>query len=142
MTNDNYSEMSNAELLDEINVLKIYPGKLLIYLSNHNRQLLEEIIKRTDFLGVDENIHARIYCIEHDVFERPTCSGLIDGNKCQSPTRWDRKAKCFKRFCCGKCAQNDVDVRLKRMKTNLKKYGCGCVFQSKEVKITIQKKME
>lgn len=78
MTKDNYSEMSNAELLDEINKLGIYQGKLNAYLKRHFPDLFNELVSRTHFLDnfYKDNtvpIPARLYCLKHNLKEQPRC---------------------------------------------------------------------
>lgn len=70
MTNTNYSEMTNQELVKNITDIKVHPGRLLKFLGNHNKELLDELVKRTIFLDKiyqDKNlkvpINARLYCL-------------------------------------------------------------------------------
>ena len=138
MTMDNYREMSNQELLDIVFGLKVYVGKLNRFLSNHMPDLLDEIMCRTKFLDSNENIHARLFCIKHNIDVHPSCQGISNGDKCHNHVKWNRKTKQFKQFCCSKCAQNDKNVKEKRLATNRLKYDCDNPSQSKQVKDKIQ----
>lgn len=78
MTKNNYIEMSNAELLDKINKLGIYQGKLNAYLKRHFPDLFNELVSRTHFLDdfyKDKTvpIPARLYCLKHNLKEQPRC---------------------------------------------------------------------
>ena len=47
MTNENYTTLSNKELIDYIELLNINPNKLSIVLKHHYSKIYSELIKRT-----------------------------------------------------------------------------------------------
>lgn len=50
MTNENYTKISNDELLNIIYEIKVSNKRLKLYLAHHNNSLYNEIISRTYFL--------------------------------------------------------------------------------------------
>lgn len=142
MTNKNYTQMSNEELLDEINSFGVYPSKIKIFISNHFPKLMDEIVSRTSFLDDNSSIHARLYCIKHNIQEHPVCTGNIDGVKCTNKVIWDAKRHSFRLFCSSKCAQNDEQVRQKCKDTCMSRFGCDNPSKNSDIKIKISQQWE
>ena len=97
--------MSNRELLDKIQELGIYQGKLNAYLRRHYPELFNELVSRTHFLDdfyKDKTVPmpARLYCIEHNLKEQPKCQHP----DCTNPVAWchDGSGK-FLLYCSAQC---------------------------------------
>lgn len=136
MTIDNYTQMSNQELIDEFNK---YKSKNCSHrqLNNKNPTLLNEIINRTLFLDVifknrkmNVPILARIYCLIHNIYKYPTCQN----ERCDNPVNWDRKKSEFFHHCSQKCSANDENVIKERQLTCLKIFGVSHPSKSNEIK--------
>jgi hypothetical protein len=88
------------------------------YLKKRNEELYDEILQKTSFLGEGEKLVARVYCLRNNITSQPLCP------ECKSNLDWDGKNKAeFKKFCCVKCASNSNEVKDKKKKTCVKKYG-------------------
>ena len=92
--------MSNEELRDIVLKFGKKPCYLPKYLKNHQKHLLDEIIKRTSFLEPNISVFARTYCLEHNLQEHPTCSRP----NCTNKVKWTAKTKSFMKYCCFDCA--------------------------------------
>jgi len=80
MTNSNYTYLSNQEMLEIIDNIKVYPNKLKKELKEKYPHIYEEILHRTSFLddqkyysGKHVPILARIYCLRHNIVEPIKC---------------------------------------------------------------------
>ena len=108
MTIDNYTSLSNEELVEQISNIKKVGRWLDNYLINNNPYLLNEIIRRTNFLDYEYKCTnkkvpfvARIYCLQKHINEVPKCKNpncLHD-----KPILWDYVDKRFRIYCCNKC---------------------------------------
>ena len=137
MANTNYTVMSNRDLLDEINKLGIYQGKLNAYLKKHFPNLFNELVSRTYFLDdfyKDKSvpIPTRLYCLEHDLKEQPKCQHP----DCNNPVKWNSNTNSFMLHCCNTHSKSDPKFWEKVKETNLKRYDvvhkmCLCEVQQK-----------
>ena len=137
MANTNYTVMSNHDLLDEINKLGIYQGKLNAYLKKHFPNLFNELVSRTYFLDdfyKDKSvpIPTRLYCLEHDLKEQPKCQHP----DCNNPVKWNSNTNSFMLHCCNTHSKSDPKFWEKVKETNLKRYDvvhkmCLCEVQQK-----------
>lgn len=119
MTNDNYTNLSNDELLGIVKSYGIDCGHLYKYLNNHNSNLLHEIIQRTKFLSFDISINARLYCIEYGLNSHPTCQC----NGCDNKVEWNKRTKTFLRYCSKNCAYDDEHHWDRIKSTCIEKWG-------------------
>ena len=117
MTNDNYTIMSNHELLTCLNNYKVTISHLLRVIKRRNPELLNELINRTKFLdeyysNLNESVPlpARLYCLEHDLESQPICKH--DG--CNVLVEWSRGYGKFRDFCCTQHSNSDESV-IKKM---------------------------
>ena len=142
MTNDNYTTMSNQDIVEITNPLNKNPSRFNIFLANHYPKLLGEIINRTFFL--DEHldrfkngkvpIQCRLYCLDKNITSFPVCSHP----ECTNQTRWDSSSVGFKKYCCVQCMNSD-SVHIENVKkSNLKNYGVTCSFQRDDVRAKIE----
>ena len=75
MTKENYTEMTNQELVEMVKGLNIHELKLNVMLRKHHIELFNEIVRRTSYLVGDfykNNVVpmlARLYCLDHDICE-------------------------------------------------------------------------
>ena len=115
--------MSNHELLDKIQGLGIYQGKLNAYLEKHFPELFNELVSRTHFLDdfyKDKSVPmpARLYCLEHDLKEQPRCQH----QECNNPTKWKTQGF-FGKYCSRRCMFSDEKHWNGIQETNIKRYG-------------------
>lgn len=75
MATNNYTTLSNVELLTIIKNTNVGIKQLQKYLKRHYPTLLAEIINRTNFLNKSSNITIteRLFCIEHNLKSIPKC---------------------------------------------------------------------
>ena len=119
MTNENYTNMSNEELLDEISKIKIPNNKIGNFVKRHYTQMYGEIVGRTCFLEDDISFMARLYCLEHGITSHPICHK----KDCSNPTKWNRETRQFRTYCCESCRSSDEDWQMKVENTNLTRHG-------------------
>ena len=129
--------MTNCVLLDEINKLGIYPGRLNAYLNKHHPNLFNELVSRTHFLDdfyKDKSIPipARLYCLEHNLNEQPKCQHP----DCNNPVKWNSNTNSFMLHCCNTHSKSDPKFWERVKQTNLKRYDvvhkmCLCEAQQK-----------
>ena len=145
MANENYTLMSNQELVYEANLIFGKSShKLPSTIKKHSPELLKEIEYRTQFLNEfyiqrrsNVPINARLYCLEHDLREHPKCPNPNCPN--HNPTvEWRHTLNAFAPHCSFTCGQIDLEVREKYQATCEQKYGVKNTFQSKEVKARIK----
>ena len=120
MTNCNYTQLSNKQLVDCIKSIDVdikhFTNK---YLYKHYPELISELVRRTNFLDDVNHINARLYCLINNLTQHPTCS--TPG--CSNKVVWNRHLNKFQEHCSCKCAQTDRNVRLKNEKTCEERYG-------------------
>ena len=136
MATNNYTTMSNIELLKFIKNLNIGIKQLQKYLKRHYPKLFIEIINRTNFLNKSLNITIteRLFCIEHNLKSRPKCKN----QNCVHQVKWDRKTQNYRTHCCGKCAQEDIEVKQKRETTLIQTIGVKSPLLLESTKKKIQ----
>ena len=143
MTNKNYTLMSNPELLDEVQSIDKKPVALQAYIQKSIPELWQEIHTRTEFLDKQLNgnisILTRIYCLNHNIIEVPTCKNP------NCPTHaivgWDKYHHKFREFCSAKCSANSESTRNKAKQTCQERFGADNAFQSDDIKLKIKQKM-
>lgn len=142
MSNCNYTQFSNEELLDAILNIKSNPITLHFNVKKEKPELYFEILNRTKFLDLSElkkpiNFRTRIYCIQHNLYEVPKCQR----QGCNNIVQWDKQHHQFKHHCSCKCSANDSYVNNKKKETNLTRYGSENPFQSELIKKKISDTM-
>ena len=135
MTKENYTNMSNEELLLEVGKTKTSINHLGRKVKSCNHALFDEILSRTSFL-VDIAIPftARLYCLEHNLAEQPKCK------MCNNPVEWYGKTNCFRTYCSGDCQYSDEDYWKKIHGTCMDRLGVENPFQSKLVQEQIKRR--
>ena len=136
MTNINYTLLSNDELLDEVASTSKKPVSLQAYLRKNSPELLDEIMRRTDFLDkqISDNISIlmRLYCIQNNIQSIPICKNP------NCPERhivgWNKVHHKFRDFCSIKCSRNSEITQEKYKQTCRRNWGVDNPFQSEEVK--------
>ena len=136
MATNNYTTMSNVELLTFIKNLNIGIKQLQKYLKRHYPTLFIEIKNRTNFLNEALNITIteRLFCIEHNLNSSPKCKN----QNCNHQVKWDRKTQKYRTHCCGKCAQEDIEVKQKRENTFIQTIGVKSPLLLESTKQKIQ----
>ena len=130
MTNDNYSELANQELVNVVEHIDVVPSKLFKILNNRHKYLLEEIIERTNFLTEsDSSIFARLFCLKNNLTEQPTCQT----NGCNNKVHWNKNKREFFHHCSNKCKNKDPIVQEKMQQTTMKHFGVKHSAQSQEI---------
>ena len=129
MTIENYTTLSNKELIDYIELLNINPNKLSIVLKHHYSKIYSELIKRTQFLEPDCSIFARLFCLKNNISSHPTCHNL----DCTNKVHWNKNKREFFHHCSNKCKNEDPEVQEKMKETTISHFGVEHAAQSKEV---------
>ena len=133
MTKENYTTLSNEELLRDIKNIDVYPNKLNLVLRNHYSKLYIEVVNRTKFLD-DFYTHgnvpilARLYCLEYHLESQPTCKHP----DCNNHTLWDNHIRNFVPYCCMKHRSSDPKWQEKYKNTMMKRHGVHYMLESKE----------
>lgn len=108
MTIDNYTSMTNEELVKQIYNIKKVGRWLINYLIDSKPYLLNEITIRTNFLDSEYKctnkkvpFAARIYCLSNNITKTPKCHN----QECphEHPILWDYSCGRFRLYCCNKC---------------------------------------
>ena len=105
MTNENYMKMSNEELLLEVKKLSSSLTWQQKKLKTENLELWHEVVKRTNFLKDDIDLSARLYCLEHNISERPLCESCA-----KNPVSWLSKKRKFARYCSARCREDNPET--------------------------------
>jgi hypothetical protein len=122
--------MQKEEIFKIINELKtkISKDNLNRYLKNHHPDVYNEIQSRTINLNkfiVDGNknkqisLFERLYCIEHDLSDRPKCNNCNTNYVCN----FNRQTNEYSKWCSPKCQASDKECIKKSKQTKLSKYG-------------------
>ena len=127
MAKDNYTQLSNSEILDEIDNIGIGTMGLLRFLKHRNPELLQEIIGRTKFLSEDSNIIARLYCLRNNIQALPKCQRP----NCNNTVVWGKDG--FRSYCCLDCAYKDDAHWERRRKTMIEHHGVEHPAQSPKI---------
>ena len=142
MSNNNYTYISNEELLKTIQDLHIGQQKLNSYLKKHFSELFNELVKRTNFLNdyyesKSVPILARLYCIEHNIKEHPTCQNPYCSN--HNKVEWRNGINQFAKYCCRKCSSQDPEYWKRHRKTMIEHWGVVNPGQSKEIRERVKR---
>ena len=135
--------MTKEEILSKVNEIAkvISRDNLNRYIKNHYPELHSEIHERTKELDKfdvpgDKNrrisLYERIYCIEHDLSDRPKCK-LCGEKYVNGFIKHENK---YRKWCCPSCQASDPDTRKKIANTKLEKYGDSNFINIKQAKIT------
>lgn len=135
MANENYTNLSNEELLLEVGKTKTSLNQLGRKVKATNPNLFDEILNRTSFL-VDKSIQftARLHCLEHHMNQQPTCK------MCGNPVGWYGKNNDFRTYCSRKCQYSDDDFWGGVRGTCKERLGVENPFQSESVKERIKER--
>ena len=129
-----YDKLTDIELIECINSLKLHPKTFRVALSHRFPELYLELKKRTCFLNTsytetkEVSIFARIYCLEHGLTAIPLCAR--DG--CTNHVHWNNDNRTFHRFCSNKCKANDANWKEEVKRTTIEHHG-GVGFASLEL---------
>lgn len=133
MTNINYSEKTNQELVNEIKNIDVCIQRLSRHISKNNPNLYNEILHRTNFLDTSNigkiSIQARIYCLEHNLTETPECNHP----KCNNKVKWHCGSRAFSQYCSQDCMNDDPQIVLKRKHTCKVRFGTENPMQLGEI---------
>ena len=119
MTIENYTTLSNKELIECIEHLNINPIKLSIVLKHHYGKIYSELIGRTWFLEPDSSMFARIFCLKNNISSHPTCQNP----GCTNKVSWNRNKREFFHHCSNKCKNEDPTVQEKMKETTISHFG-------------------
>lgn len=97
------------------------------YMRNHSPKEYNELLRLTDFLrkfdSEDKNhkisIFERIYCIEHNLSDRPLCIHCHTNYVCS----FDKVANQYRKWCSARCQASDGSCIRKSKMTRKSKYG-------------------
>lgn len=138
MTNENYTQMSNQELVEFVDELHIYNGRLNIVLKTKYPEIHNEILNRTQFLSglkcKSIPFPARLYCLKHNLNDIPKCQNP----SCNNKVTWRNGINEFGKHCSCKCSMNDPQNKELHKTTNLKLYGVENPFQYEPFKEKIK----
>ena len=93
-----------------------------------NKFFCNLIYSLTECLDDQDNITHRVVWLLTNQTTVPTCK------MCSNRTRYNKQTQQFNKHCSNECRQTDPDVRSKREKTNLSKYGVKHAVQAQEIK--------
>ena len=135
MAKENYTNLSNEELLLEVQKTKTSINQLGRKVKATNPNLFDEILNRTSFL-VDKSIQftARLHCLEHHMDKQPTCK------MCINPVEWYGKNSDFRTYCSRKCQYSDDDFWGGVRGTCKERLSVENPFQSESVKERIKER--
>lgn len=138
--------MTKEIILETIRSVNKKGKHLVLFLKKNHPDIMDEIMSKTKFLdeayakfNETPMFRARLYCIENDITEIPTCQNP----DCHSgkPPRWDYGKGQFKRFCSCECRDEwfrEVSSKdLYREQINdacERKYGNRNIFRSRHFK--------
>lgn len=97
------------------------------------QKIVNELKTITSFLGNDKRIQVstRIYCLEHNITERPRCNHP----NCNNYTKFYNIKEGFANWCSNKCSKSfegQQIIREKIKSTNIQKYGATCALHDSE----------
>ena len=100
-------------------------------LEIENRVLYNEIIKcNIKFSNISWS--NMLYNYINNIFEVPLCK------KCNKPVKFQKFSTGYSQFCSNYCSLTSNETKMKRKKTNLKKFGVENAFQNTEIKKKIK----
>ena len=123
MATENYTEMTNQELVATVNAFNKRPDQLVRFLSKSYPMILNEIYHRTEFLNTTKKctIQTRLYCLKRNINTQPLCSNPNCPN--HNPVEWSVQTHSFALYCSRKCCNSDAAKNERTKKTMLKTYG-------------------
>lgn len=142
-----YKKMTNQQLIESFNEIfktsGISASNINRYIKNHYSALYDEIEKRTIKLNSykrtrlngklqDISIFERIYCLRHDLDDRPMCKNC---NK-KHVAGFMPYNDAYSDYCSQYCQKHSSICSEKRNKTRIEKYGVGCKSIYKKSKET------
>ena len=138
MTNENYTQFTNIEIIEKIKSLNVHVCRMNTYIKKHHPELFHEVVQRTSFLDKNYNkstvpFLARIYCLKHNLSEQPRCQNP----NCNNPVEWYSGIKSFRQFCCPRCSTLSKETQNKMKQTCIKRFGIENPMQSDLVKAKI-----
>lgn len=141
-----YSKMTNKELANAFNAYwtqcKVSRSNIGFYIRNHNCELYAEIEQRTIKLNQykktvkgnlrDVSIFERIYCLRHNLDDRPLCK------KCNKrPVAGFMPFKdMYCEYCSGECQRHSEECIRKGLECKKKKYGEDNITNAKKAYAT------
>ena len=135
-------EMTNDELVEEINKYSTGSKQLNNILRHQHVKLYDEMMRRTKFLDEEYSlqqiyIDIRLYSLKNNLSSIPKCSNP----NCTNKVHWNRRKNEFSKYCCHHCKysdQNNKEVveqeNKKREQTNIREFGYTHPMKSKECK--------
>lgn len=96
------------------------------HIQTRHKDEYEIIVSLTNFLPADVKCSPRLYCITHNIHNRPRCT------ECEKYVNFNNNGS-YNTFCSSKCAQNSKETRNKIIKTNIDRYGAETPAQNIEV---------
>ena len=106
-------------------VFKIKNNKVRIS-KFKEKNLKKELIEKTNFLNINANIGERLYCLDNNITSKQICK------ICDNQTKYLKSSKGYSIYCSTKCLSNDDDIKNKKRKTCIKKYGVSSFTKTKE----------
>ena len=98
--------------------------------KNDKRYLKEFILNQTSALPENTQLKERIYCILHDLQDIPKCYNP----NCNNYVPFLRFTDGYQKYCSIKCAESDIEIKTKKIKTSLEHFGVEYPFQHKVIK--------
>ena len=137
MSNINYTQLSNDDIIEIVNEIDVKNNCLNRKLKSNHSELLDDIKRRTSFLDNTFNsnkisIFLRLHCIKNNLTSVPTCHNP----NCSNHVSF--KKGNFTKYCSIKCLSSDEDVKLKRRTTCKRIYGGENPMSSNEVRNKIR----
>jgi hypothetical protein len=95
-------------------------------IKKHFPEIYTQIIDKTNFLAENVSFGERLYCVEHNIRQKPVCK------ECGGEVKYkDRK---YHTYCSLKCSNNAKDVKRKKEQTNINKFGVPYASMSEKIK--------
>lgn len=143
--------MTKFEIIEQFNEIlatkKIHCSHLNVYIKNHYPKLYLQIENKTQNLNKfktlnaktqkiqDISIYERIFCIEHDLKDRPKCKTCG-----KNYVRFIKEKRQYANWCSISCACKDKQTIEKTKQTKLKKYGNENFVNIEKAKLTRESK--
>ena len=123
---------------------KISKSHLNFFMKRHYPRIHKQIHQQTLFLDKFENekkkisIFERLYCIEHNLSDRPKCQ-TCHKNYVRS---FIGQIYRYSKWCCTSCQASDLECIEKAKKTNIERYGDPNFNNSEKSKQTLKQKLK
>ena len=128
----NRKKLSREEILNQINQIESKNISSLCAKLTQTKKyenLINQIIRDTEYLPNDCKITERLYQIFHNLTSRPLCK-----NCKQNYTKFKDFNAGYHNFCSRKCSDTSIETKEKRQQTNIERYGVPHVTQIAEVR--------